>query len=260
MSKPLHQVRVAAISRAVPDIVSIDFEPGGLAARTHVDDHIKILLPPAGADYAVPVPLELPGDAAAPLLRTYTRRRFDPATGAWGIDVFLFSHTGPGSRWATSLKVGDVATVRGPGGHWQMPAHPGTVLMVGDTVALPAISNALEALPADASAIVLVEEGPHDYPLPSHPGARIITVGRSRGGEALVDAVRGLDTPAGPWWAFVHGQGDMVRPLRRHLRLERGLPKDRLHLSAYWISGRDAEAWRAIRPDFNKAMVAESGD
>jgi NADPH-dependent ferric siderophore reductase len=264
MSKPMHQVRVAAVSREVPDVVSIDFEPGGLAARECVDDHVKILLPPPGADHGAPVPLDLPSDppsrAAAPLMRTYTRRRVDPATGAWGIDVFLFPHGGPGARWAASTRAGDVVTVRGPGGHWRMPEHPGTVLMAGDTVALPAISNALEALPADASAFVLVEEGPHDYPLPRHPGARILRVGSSRGGEALVDAVRDLDAPSGEWWAFVHGQADMVRPLRRHLRLERGLPKDHLLLSAYWISGRDAEDWRAMKSDFNREMDAESGD
>lgn len=264
MSKPMHQVRVTAVSRDTPDVVSIDFEPGGLTARECVDDHVKILLPTPGDGYRTPVPSDPPtvppSGAPAPLLRTYTRRRFDPSTGAWGIDVFLFPHGGPGARWAASARVGDVVTVRGPGGHWRMPERPGTVLMVGDTVALPAISNALEALPADASAIVLVEEGPHDYPLPHHSGVQILRVKSSRGGEALVEAVRSLGAPSGEWWAFVHGQADMVRPLRRHLRLERGLPKDHLLLSAYWISGRDAEDWRAMKSEFNREMEAESGD
>lgn len=249
MSKPMHEVRVAAISRELPGIVSIDFEAGGLPPRSCVDDHVKIVLPPAEGD-----------DAARPQLRTYTRRRVDPDGGGWGIDVLLFPHGGPGSRWATSLSVGDAVTVRGPGGHWQMPEHPGTVLMVGDPVAQPAIANALEALPTGASAIVLLEQGPHTYPLPARPGVRIVMVPSSPGGAALVEAVRDLETPSGPWSAFVHGQADMIRPLRRLLRLERGLPKDHLHLSAYWISGRDAEAWRAMKSDFNRQMIADSGD
>ncbi|GEM_PF-71667 len=277
MSKPMHQVRVAAISKDLPGIISIDFDgdlldaDGGRTAAPHssrleprrcVDDHVKIVLPgpdgQAGADS--PEASGPSGSGTSPLLRTYTRRRYDPATGAWGIDIFVFPHGGPGSSWAAGLAVGDVVTVRGPGGHWQLPADPGTVLMVGDPVAQPAIANALEALPQGARAIVLLEEGPHRYPLPERPGAEIQMVPSSPGGSALVEAVRRVPTPAGPWWAFVHGQADMVRPLRRHLRVERGLPKDHMNLSAYWISGGDAEAWRAMKSAFNRQMIADSGD
>ncbi len=258
MSKPLQQVRVTAVSHDVAGITSIDFDPG-LAPRSHVDDHVKILLPPRGASYDSPVPIPAP-TGPAPLLRTYTRRRYDPATGAWGIDVLDLGHGGPGASWASAVRPGDRVTVRGPGGHWQMPEHPGTVWMVGDAVALPAISNALDELPADAEAVVLIEAGHHSYPLPRRPGARIVEVPVTPDGSALVDAVRRLETPRGPWWAFVHGQADMIRPLRRHLRIERGLPKERLLLSAYWIAGRDAEGWRGMKPAFNRAMEAESGD
>lgn len=285
MAKSIQQVRVTAVTRQVPGVVSIDFEPGGLSPRVFVDDHVKIMLPAPGPEHlsapdsqtlpaagsetlSTPDPAApaaqatQPAPAPAPLLRTYTRRRADPATGAWGIDVLRLPHDGPGARWADSVAPGDVVTVRGPGGHWQMPdsTEPMTVLMVGDAVAQPAIANALEALPADSSAVVLVEQGDLHYPLPQRPGVRIVPVPVSPGGAALVDAVRDLATPSGPWWAFVHGQAEMVRPLRRHLRVDRGLPKERMHLSAYWFSGRDTEAWRAIKSRFNKAMIAESGD
>lgn len=257
MPKPLHRARVTAVSREM-GVNSIDFAPG-LAPRSHVDDHVKILLPPPGAPYTSPVPIPVPG-SPAPLLRTYTRRRYAPATGSWGIDVLDLAHGGPGSDWASTVEPGDEVTVRGPGGHWQMPEHPGTVWMVGDAVAIPAISNALEELPADAEAVVLLEGGRRSYPLPERPGAQIVDVPVTPDGSALVDAVRGMETPRQPWWAFVHGQAGMIRPLRRHLRMERGLARQRLLLSAYWIAGRDAEGWRVMKPGFNRAMEAESGD
>ncbi|MDN6427501.1 MAG: hypothetical protein L0K25_09970, partial [Acidipropionibacterium jensenii] len=81
MAKSIQQVRVTAVTRQVPGVVSIDFEPGGLSPRVFVDDHVKILLPPRGASYDSPVPLPAP-TGPAPLRRTYTRRRYDPATGA----------------------------------------------------------------------------------------------------------------------------------------------------------------------------------
>lgn len=258
MPKPLHRARVTAVFHDIPGVTSIDFAPG-LAPRSHVDDHVKILLPPPGAPYRSPVPIPAPG-SPAPLLRTYTRRRYDPATGAWGIDVLDLGHGGPGSAWAGSVRPGDEVTVRGPGGHWQMPEHPGTVWMVGDAVAMPAISNALEALPAGSRAVVLLEGGGRSYPLPERPEARIVDIPVTSGGSALVDAVRRLRTPDQPWWAFAHGQAEMIRPLRRHLRIERGLARERLLLSAYWIAGRDAEGWRGMKPEFNRAMEAESGD
>lgn len=259
MAKPLHRTHVREIRRDHPDVISIDMEPCGMPAPTTVDDHVKIVLPPPGASWHTPVPDPLPDDQAAPLLRTYTRRRVRP-DGGWGIDVLLFDHGGPGNVWARGLQVGDAVDVRGPGGHFPMPRDPGTIWMVGDDVALPTIANALAELPSTSRAVVVVEEGHHDYPLPDHPGSEVVRVPVSPGGLALVEAVADLPDPTGTWWAFVHGQAAMVRPLRRHLRVERGLDRDRLALSAYWIAGRDAEAWRAMKSEFTRTMEAESGD
>lgn len=259
MAKPLHRARVAQVRHDLPGVVSIDVEPGDLPARDSVDDHVKIVLPPPGAPWSTPMPDPLPQDAPAALLRTYTRRRVG-ADGSWGIDVLLLDHDGPGRRWALGVRPGDPIDVRGPGGHFAMPEHPGTVWMVGDEVAMPAIANALEALPADAHAEVVLVRGAVDYPLPHHDGARITRVEPSVSGITLVDAVRSLPTPTGDLLAFVHGQAAMVRPLRHHLRVERGLPRDRVLLSAYWFAGRDADDWRRIKPAFVASMEAESGD
>jgi len=84
-------------------------------------------------------------------------------------------------------------------------------------------------------------------------------VATPRAPDGIVATVQGLDLPQNTH-AFVHGEAAMVRPMRRHLRLERGLPRDRIHPSAYWFAGRDADGWRAIKQDFNRSMDAESGD
>ena len=76
-------------------------------------------------------------------------------------------------------------------------------------------------------------------------------------GERLVKAVRELDFPDGDVHAFVHGEAGFVRELRRHLRTERGIPLARLSISGYWRLGRDDEAWRSSKREWNEQIEAE---
>ncbi|MGK2309665.1 siderophore-interacting protein [Cutibacterium sp. V947] len=138
-----------------------------------------------------------------------------------------------------------------------MPSDLTHLLAVADAVALPAVANALAALPESARATVVLVDGHHHYPLPGDDRITIVTVPRDLAG--IVATVGDLDLPADVH-AFVHGEAAMVRPMHRHLRLERGLPKERVQLSAYWFAGRDADGWRAMKQDFNRSMAAESGD
>ena len=259
MAKNQCLARIREVRHDIPDVISIDFEPCGMPPITSVDDHIKIVLPSDGSDLRQPVR----DDAVQPLLRTYTRRRWFE-DGSWGIDVLQFgpesgaeAHRGPGTQWSQTVQPGDQVAVRGPGGHWQIPDDISHLLAVADAVALPAVANALAALPKSAEATVVRVDGHHDYPLAPNDRTTLVTAPHDP--EGIVAAVCDLDLPASAH-AFVHGEAAMVRPMRRHLRIERGLPKDRVQLSAYWFAGRDADGWRAMKQDFNRSMEAESGD
>ena len=118
-------------------------------------------------------------------------------------------------------------------------------------MALPAVANTLATLPISARATIVRVNSHHDYPLPLTDRVTVVTAPRDPDG--IVATVQGLDLPQNTH-AFVHGEAAMVRPMRRHLRLERGLPRDRIHPSAYWFAGRDADGWRAIKQDFNRSM------
>lgn len=76
-------------------------------------------------------------------------------------------------------------------------------------------------------------------------------------GEALVEAVQSLDFPAGDVHAFVHGEAGFVKELRRHLRLDRAVPRERLSISGYWRQGKSDEAWRAIKREWNDQVERE---
>ena len=76
-------------------------------------------------------------------------------------------------------------------------------------------------------------------------------------GEALVAAVRELEFPEGEVQAFVHGEAGFVKEIRRHLRLERGIPLAQLSISGYWRLGQNDDAWRAVKREWNEQVERE---
>ncbi|MEV0041435.1 SIP domain-containing protein, partial [Streptomyces sp. NPDC050804] len=48
-----------------------------------------------------------------------------------------------------------------------------------------------------------------------------------------------------------------VKDLRRHLRLERNVPRERLSASGYWRLGQTDEAWRAVKRQWNEQVEQE---
>src|SRR5262249_11702950 len=115
------------------------------------------ILPEEGPDGPV-----WPEGVARPIVRTYTPRRFDAATGTLEVQ-FVLHGEGAASRWAEQAKVGDRLAVRGPGGRFSFDPEVRGWWIAGDESALPAIGTLLDALPAAAVAEVHIEvESPQD--------------------------------------------------------------------------------------------------
>ncbi|WP_181791837.1 siderophore-interacting protein, partial [Streptomyces phytophilus] len=76
-------------------------------------------------------------------------------------------------------------------------------------------------------------------------------------GRALVEAVKALDFPPGRAQVFVHGEAGMVKELRRHLRLERQVPREQLSVSGYWRLGHDEDGWQSSKKQWNEAVERE---
>lgn len=71
-------------------------------------------------------------------------------------------------------------------------------------------------------------------------------------------------TPSGRWTslpgrvsAFVHGNADMVKALRRYLFVEQRVDRRQVSISGYWRTGHTEDRWQATRGQFNAAMEAE---
>ncbi|WP_433238512.1 siderophore-interacting protein [Streptosporangium sp. CA-135522] len=259
---------VKRVERLTPHMIRIVLGGDGLAgfdAGEFTDHYVKLLFPPHGVTYPEPFDLEaiqrdLPRDQW-PTTRTYTVRAWDPETVELTLDFVYHGDSGIAGPWAARVRPGDEIHFFGPGGAYAPDPQAGWHLLAGDESALPAIAAALERLPAGAQARVLLEvAGPQEeQPLDSPADAKIVWLhrGDAQVGEPLVAAVRELDFPEGVLHAFVHGEAGFVKSLRRHLRTERGVPLSQLSISGYWRLGRDDEAWRSTKKEWNRQIEEE---
>jgi NADPH-dependent ferric siderophore reductase len=145
--------------------------------------------------------------------------------------------------------------VRGPGGAYRPDPDADWHLLAGDESAVPAITAAVEALPADAIArvVVLVEDAGHEPALSLPIGAELTVLHRAAG-EGLAAAVRALEWLPGRVHAFVHGEAEEVmHGVRPYLLKERGLDRDQVSVSGYWRRGRSEEGFRQWKAELRAA-------
>lgn len=225
------------------------------------DDEFKLILPdPETGELQVPTQNDgrlnwAPGSFSS--TRTYTVRRWDPDAGE--LDIDLVKHgSGPATRWAYTCRVGDDIHVAGPK---MSGAHPeaGWLLIAGDETALPAIGRWLEEMPAGTRAEVFIEVASADHvqELRTQADARITWLDRE-GAPAgtttlMFDALKALDWSSDDVYAWVAGEALTLAPIRRWLRNEKGLPKDRVEVTGYWRRAGDADGADELEAPEQKA-------
>ncbi|WP_031015051.1 siderophore-interacting protein [Streptomyces sp. NRRL F-5727] len=262
------EAHVVRTERLTPHMVRVVLGgPGldGFDAGTYTDHYVKLLFAPEGVTYPEPFDMERiraerPREEW-PTTRTYTVRAWDPVHRELTLDFVVHGDEGLAGPWAARARAGETVRFLGPGGGYTPDPAADWHLLAGDESALPAIAVALERLPAGARvhAFVEIEDAADEQKFATEAGIEVTWLHRSGrpAGEALVEAVRGLDFPAGDVHAFVHGEAGFVKELRRHLRMERRVARERLSISGYWRLGKTDEAWRAIKREWNEQVERE---
>lgn len=196
-------------------------------------------------------------------VRTYTALFPDVEAGTLAIDFVTHGDEGVAGPWALRARPGDTLEARGPGGAYRPDPAADWHLLAGDESAVPAITAALGALPADAVArvVVLVEDADHEPDLPLPAGAELTVLHRASlgAGEGLGAAVRALDWLPGRVHAFVHGEAhEVMHGIRPYLLRERGLDRDQVSISGYWRRGRTEEGFREWKAELRATEDASS--
>ncbi len=246
----LRMTQVVRISPLTPHLVRITV--GGEDLRdfnsASFDDHVKVFFPAPGAAKPV-LPTFGPNgpvrdsNAAPPLMRDFTPRRFDPTACELDIE-FVLHDAGPATTWAAQAKVGQYLGIGGPRGSMIIPTGFDWHLLVGDDTALPAMARRLEELPRGVRAIVVAEvAGPDAHvDFKTQADLNLTWVHRDRTKPAgLLATLSTLPAlPPGEGYAWVATESAAVRPLRAHLVNDRGIGKSRIRAASYWKRGAAA--------------------
>jgi NADPH-dependent ferric siderophore reductase len=245
------EITVMSSTRISAHMQRLRFAGRDLARFTHGGLHMRLLLPPRGRrpvwpSMGVDGLLVWPSGDDALAVRVYTIRAVDAASGWLDVDFVLHpGHDTPAATFAQNARAGDVIGMIGPGGGDTPVAE--TLLLLGDDTALPAIGRILEHLPPSTRAEVLIEvDGPEDR-IALAQGDNIDVTWLYRGGcEAgtagrLPAALRershmALADGLHVWAGCEFGD---FREIRKIVRKQWGLSRDRHLVTAYWR--RDAQ-------------------
>lgn len=243
-ARPVRTLTVVRTERLAPSMVRVILtgpDIDALPPLTFTDHYVKLRF----------------GDVT----RTYTIRSLDLEARELAIDFVIHGDAGLAGPWAAAARPGDTLSFVGPGGAWAPADDADAHLLVGDESAIPAIAAALEALPRDARVRAFLEvAGPAErpeLPVTSRTSLTWVHRGDAPYGEALTRAVLDAELPEGTLEAFVHGNADMIKPLRRYLFHDRGVPRERVSISGYWRTGLNEDGWQSSKREFNAQMEAE---
>jgi NADPH-dependent ferric siderophore reductase len=274
--RPVHTFEVVRSEKVTSHMVRIVLGGSGFDTfrpSEFTDSYVKVIFVADDVDMAaLPRPLtldsfaELPA-AKQPVIRTLTVRRADAAAREIAIDVVVHGEHGAAGHWAATAEPGQPAYLMGPSGAYSPDPAADWHLLAGDETALPAISVALEALPANAIGKAFIEiAGPEDeIPLIApdgiqinwiYRGGRADLIGEDRAGDhaPLIEAVQTAAWLPGQVHAFVHGEAQAVmHNIRPYIRKDREVDAKWASISGYWRRGRTEETFRQWKRELAEA-------
>jgi NADPH-dependent ferric siderophore reductase len=240
--------RVSAVEDVHPRLRRITFRGGDLAsfAPAGPDTFLYLLLPPPGravltvdASFSWEAHAQMP-DHEKPVGAYYTLRAWRPECEELDILVVLHGDVGHASRWAARATAGDPVALWGPRTAYHPPPGTEHVVLVADETGLPAVAGILEQLPPGITARVLAEvpDEQERQELPARDDVEVTWLHRGPAEPGttslLLDAVRSLPELPSSTYVWGGGESRAMAAIRGHVRTERGLPRDRTGLIAYW--------------------------
>jgi NADPH-dependent ferric siderophore reductase len=183
--------------------------------------------------------------------RTYTVRGVDRSARRLAIDFVTHGDAGLAAPWAATAKPGDRLVVTDPGAGYAPDPEVAWHVFAGDLSALPAISAALEFLPATARGVAHLEiTDPADIVDVKTDAAIEVRWLVKPDPDDTGFLARAVDPAGWPSFArepgsaqvFAHGERESIKAVRAVLR---DVPRERLSISGYWARGRTEDVFQA---------------
>ena len=212
--------------------------------------HVKVFFPDPASGRLVAYrdtgdTWELDGEGD-PIHRDYTVRAWDPASRRLTLDFVLHDH-GVAGVWARRARIGDRLVVNGPSANQLLPENYPHYLAIGDETALPAIARMVEEAPAGShvTAVIEVADAGEEQDLQGsasrdlrwvHRDTAPVGEGHRSPLETVLRSLRLTDDVAG-LYVFAAGEAGAMKPIRRYLRQELGIPRRQVDVDGYWNRG-----------------------
>lgn len=169
----------------------------------------------------------------------------DAAPAATGTHARSAGHA---SAWAARAEPGDRIALWGPRAIYDPPPDTDRLVLIADETGLPAVAAIVEQRRPGIPVLVIAEiPSDGDRPeLPLDPDVEVRWLHRA-GAVAgtttlLVDAVRSLPPFEGTPYVWGGAESHAMTEVRRHVRGERDLPRDRVALTGYWRSAAASQS------------------
>ncbi|WP_405020639.1 siderophore-interacting protein [Kitasatospora sp. NBC_00070] len=240
-------LEVTKVDRVTPGTVRVTFAGEALEGfcEQAPTDHVKLCFPEPGAE--LPVEPVVENDTwmdapVEPITRDYTIRHYRRAERELDIDMVLHG-TGIGSTWAEQAEPGMRLGVFGPRGSEEIDFVHDWYLLAAEETALPALARWIEMLPAGVKVIAFAEvpgaDDEQEFRTVTDLDLTWLHRGSAPAGstDLLERAIRAAELPTGLGFAWIAGEATTLKPIRRHLRGERGLGKEQVDVDGYWKRG-----------------------
>lgn len=233
------------------------------------DEYVRVLIPPAGAELALPEidddwKVTLHDGAVEPESRVYTVSDHRVVDGDTRIDLDIALHDeGVGSDWARTCRPGDRVGLIEPHGLYAAPTGVRWQLLVADITGVPAVARILRGLdPGQKVEVVIVlTDAGDEIPLPSPADVEVtwqVVAKDTDICDALAEAVTSRDLPAGDRYVWLAGEARASRAVRRHLRRELRWPQADFYTCGYWQI--EAEKWNARYEEVADEVLAKAAE
>ncbi len=259
--KPVRQqavLTVRSVQQLGPQLVRIVAGGEGFAQyndNESTDKYVKLLFADPQYDLVPPYDMDrlrAEEPEKLPVRRTYTVRAVNTEARELTLDFVTHGDAGGvAAPWAKQAKVGDTIVLTGAGGAYRPAEETQFHVLAGDLATVPAITASLEAMSPQAEGVVFVltdtAADELDELTAAAPANVRVTWLRPEGENALLDKLRAVDWPAdlSGVQAFVHGEREQMKQIRRYLYNDLGLAREQLSLSAYWAAGRVEDEFQA---------------
>jgi NADPH-dependent ferric siderophore reductase len=234
MIQPLVQTARRILLRPGSVIGVQDLTPRMRHIRLSIPSLVSLQLPPSQH-----VRINVKADGLT--LRTYSIRRFNSEDGT--IDLYTLLHgEGPGSQWASAVRVGDQVELLGPKSTLAIIPDAPYYLFTGEETAAVAIHSMLEALPEQAKVMGYLETTQPGEEIP-YTGTRALpwlyrNDAPAATSATLIEAIRTLTLPDTPGVAYLAGEARTCQAIRTYLLKEKNWPRTAIRVKPFWTPGK----------------------